>query len=159
MSGLGITGKMIDLEDGTFIVFELPETLEGSVTPEAEAVVNARRNGRIRWWVVSEEKVTLNLTFVRQVDTFIDVKYPVEWIRSRAAPLLLGPYVTKPPPSFLLLMPTVDPAAVWEFDGPIEYTGTGNSGVDPLFPYPPRVDVSFTLARSDEGLNRLKMLL
>lgn len=157
---LAVIGKMVDVSDGTFIEFELPEEYRLTVSTESEDVPTARRNAKESWWVVTQEKVQMDLTFVRQVSTYLDVERPCKWLRARCYPSFVGGAVFKPPPSFVLIMPGVDSAASWEIKGDLEFEGRGNVGIDGLVgSFPPVMVVRFTLVRSDGSMNRLMEFL
>lgn len=157
---VAITGKLVDVSDGTSIDFELPEQYRFTVSTESEDVPTSRRNAKQSWWVVTQEKVQMELTFIRQTSTYLDVERPCKWLRARCYPAFIGGAVFKPPPSFMLIMPGVDSAASWEIKGDLEFEGSGNVGIDGLVgSYPPVMIVRFTLVRSDESMNRMMEFL
>jgi hypothetical protein len=147
---------LVDLDDGSSIEFELPERLTMEIGIDGEKVPQGLRNAVATFWTASDERIPLELTFVRRKSTYLDVEKPVRWLRSRARPAVLGSTVRAGPPRFGLSMPGVDEDSEWEFDPgtPLSVEGRGNVNLDEGTTYPPIMKVTFTLQRADQNATR-----
>lgn len=149
-----LKGRMTDLDDGTFIEFSLPERLSGAETIESENNPNSKLNAPNRFVILTGSSLEMSLVFIARTSEVLDVKTPVDWLRSRAKNKYHGGLIEKPPSRFSVSATAMVPkGSKWEFDSEVAWQTEGNAGAN-FDEMPPRVDVQFTLVRVDDGDTR-----
>ena len=148
-------GKMIDIGDGTFIEFFLPRRLRGRTDVESEQHPTRRRNSSLLFWDRSGDVLSMEIEFLAQASTDLEVRRPLNWLRSRAYPSYLGDLILRPPSTFSLICSGLVPlASLWEFSpGSLSWQTEGNLRYSSMM-VPPKVTVNFDLTRVDETATR-----
>ncbi len=89
MFGAGLTGKIVDLDDGTFIDFEWPEELSGTTEMETETAWGSAGVGSETWQVGVTETMPLSIYLIARASPVLECLIPRQWLQRRCYPLRL----------------------------------------------------------------------
>ena len=153
-------GKMIDISDGTAISFYLPARMRGRTDIEGEQSPTARRNSVINWWDRTTDRLSMQIEFIAITSVEMEVKIPLNWLRSRAYASYIGDLIARPPSTFSLIASALVPLyTLWEFSpGSLSWETEGNIAYSSQM-VAPKLTVTFELVRVDETATRERVVL